>query len=193
MQYQHGLCIDIYCILIETITQNSYALHVAIQSHTIFNIITPLRICAIDNDHALFQKEREKTFTWWKKLTSHSQLPNLLQTPLRIDQHTPPIMAPRPTPKARYHSLEPFPIHFTLCQLTLALPRVLKNFVVKGSWLKPDRRNTEVLGFFEDFEGYSWWSAKKRYTYIFRKQELRFWGKEEGGRGKGRVRQKKRK
>lgn len=101
-----------------------------------------------------------------------SQLPNLLQPPLRINKHTPPLPAPRATAKARHNRLEP--TARALAALTLA--RIRNDRVVKGAGLQPHRRDAEGLGLLEDFEGYGGGRAARGSLVLALKGEGGRWG-----------------
>lgn len=80
-------------------------------------------------------------------LSLTSQLSNFLQAPLGIDKHTPALPTARSAPKSRDDRLEAVPAVFTL-----ALAREFQDLVVEGSWLQPDRGDTEGLCLLEDIE-----------------------------------------
>lgn len=85
-----------------------------------------------------------RSYPHWPKL----QLPNCLQPPLPIHQHTPPLPADGAAAKTGHDGLEA-----RLAFLSLALAGEGEDLVVKGAGLQPHGGDTEVLGLLEDLAG----------------------------------------
>lgn len=78
------------------------------------------------------------------------QLPHSPQAPLPIDEHAPPLAAPRPAPEARDHGAEPGPVDLGVGVVALAAARERQHLVVKGARLQPDGGDAEGAGLLED-------------------------------------------